>query len=320
MREQNIEQLFKETFSNFEADVNPNAWANISQQLQTPVPSPEAAGNAASAGKSMGLWGYAGLFVAATAVVVTALVYNSGKESSKENELASNTVQPVVSDAGNSFEPVILSEVNPAVVKNSAPVRQPENNNNNHESVAPVVQQEKETGAVEKQSLESKQEVVPPAVTDKDENNSMEKFQPTPPVAPQASTGKVSINTSFSVEDEQPTENDFDFVHEPVDNGIPHEQQSRSDFSFYIPTVFTPNGDRVNDDLKPMGINFKNFEMTIYDGNSNEIFRSKDIEHKWDGKLKDGSLAPAGTYIYVISVKDLNNVEHPQRGQLLLKR
>ena len=69
-----------------------------------------------------------------------------------------------------------------------------------------------------------------------------------------------------------------------------------------------------------MGLNYKDYSLIIFDLKGNEIFRSNDISNKWDGKLRDGSPAPAGNYTFVISVKDLNNVEHPLRGLVLFKR
>jgi gliding motility-associated-like protein len=322
MKEQNIEQLFRNGLSHFEADVNPAAWSNISAGLQSPVPAQEVAGNAASAGKSIGLWGYAGIFVAATAVVVTAWLYNSSQNSSTETLSITKPVTAVSTDvsAAKISEPVAANEISPVEVKkNSVAEKTSQDNNGSEEKAVTPVMDEK--GAAEKQSSANKPEIVPPVTADKAENNSEEKRgSNNTPVTPQIITDNVTSNSSITFEVVQPAENDFDFEFASVDNGIPHEQQSRADFAFYIPNVITPNGDNVNDDFKPMGLNFKDFELVIYDGNNVEIFRSKDIEHRWDGKLKDGTPAPVGTYIYVISVKDLSNVEHPQRGQLLLKR
>jgi gliding motility-associated-like protein len=321
MKDQNIEQLFKNGFSHFEADVNPNMWTNIQQGLQSPVPAQEVAGNVTSAGKSIGLWGYAGMFVAATAVIVTAWLYNSDKNTSDKITAVTQPAASVISDGGTTkiSEPVAVSEISKVEEKKNSVVEETSvSNTKSEEKTVPPVQEEPVT--VEKQSPENKAEIVPPVTKDNTEDTQPEITEPSSRNTPHISAGNVTVTTSVSVENVQPTENEFDFEFASVDNGIPHEQQSRSDFSFYIPTVFTPNGDRVNDDFKPMGLNFKDFEMVIYDANNVEVFRSKDIEHRWDGKLKNGVPAPAGTYIYVISVKDLSNIEHPQRGQLLLKR
>ena len=79
MKEQNIEQLFKNSFSNFDADVNPNAWANISQGLQTPV-APQHSLNGSHAGKPAGMLGKISVsnvisFIVITAAIVGAAIY-----------------------------------------------------------------------------------------------------------------------------------------------------------------------------------------------------------------------------------------------------
>jgi len=76
----------------------------------------------------------------------------------------------------------------------------------------------------------------------------------------------------------------------------------------------------VNEYFTPMGLNFKEYELTIFDRSGHEIFKSKDIAYKWDGKLRDGNPAPVDVYVYVINVKDLNNQVHPYTGSITLKR
>lgn len=320
MKEQNIEQLLRSKFSGFEADVNPNAWTNIMHGLQSPVPSSEVAGNAASAGKTIGLWGYAGLFIAVSAVVITAMIYNSDNNSADEIAVVSNSVPAAITEATNISEPVVLNEISPAVVNNS-PAEKPSINNSGKQELTPAaVQEKKEPAPAEIKNNENTPAVVAPAEPKISENPVAEKAAEPKPVASENKLDEATVGVPVTSDISQPLENDFTLLTEPYDNNAPREQESRSDFNFYIPTVFSPNGDMVNDDFKPMGLNFKDYELVIYDGKSNEIFRSKDIDHKWDGKLKDGSLAPSGVYACVISVKDLNNVEHPYRGQLLLKR
>ncbi|HLG36225.1 MAG TPA: gliding motility-associated C-terminal domain-containing protein [Bacteroidia bacterium] len=321
MEAKNIEQLFKNEFSNFEADVNPNAWTSIQHGLQSPVPMQEVAGNAASGGKAIGLWGYAGLFVAATAVVITAWIYYTDIKSPDEIASVTHSAPAIAGDvkAENSFEPIVLSEISPAVVKNSS-VEKHSADNTVKQELVPAVQEKNETVPEEIKNSDNTPAAVTPVVSDNTENTVTENTVEPKTVVTESNSVPITKDAPVISINTQSSSLDFDFVNEPIDNGAPREQESRSDFTFYIPTVFTPNGDRVNDDFKPMGLNFRDYELVIYDGKSSEIFRSKDIEHKWDGKLKDGTLASAGVYVYVISVKDLNNVEHPQRGQLLLKR
>ena len=310
MREQNLEKLFRDTFSNFEADVNPNAWANISQQLQPPVPSP---GTSPAAG-NFGYWKYAALFLAVTSVVIVAVVYSPEKNSVTENNPGSSS-EKIVSITLTPPPPIqetLISE-NPASVK-EIPVEEKTQGTeqkgaeqysaieNNADEV------KKETQPVEKNHAEvsstpsnaNAQEVLP----------SVEKTT-APPI-------DIALENSTVVNNNPESENENGLLVEPEQNTAPYEQEARSDFALFIPNTFTPNGDDMNEQWKVFALQFKDFELIIFDQRGNEVFRSMDIENGWDGKLKGGSLAPAGVYTYVINIKDLNNVERTQRGLVTL--
>lgn len=68
---------------------------------------------------------------------------------------------------------------------------------------------------------------------------------------------------------------------------------------FYIPNVFTPNGDGINDTyyikVKYMSL----YNISIYNRWGQEIFHSTDPTSPWDGTVH-GSPAPAGVYYYII--------------------
>jgi len=71
------------------------------------------------------------------------------------------------------------------------------------------------------------------------------------------------------------------------------------DNSLFIPNVFSPNGDQVNDVFP--GLQFTNdFEVEIYDRWGSQIFKSKNIH--WDGTC-DNKLVLPGVYAYIIRSK-----------------
>lgn len=94
----------------------------------------------------------------------------------------------------------------------------------------------------------------------------------------------------------------------------------RADFSFYVPNVFTPNNDGVNEVFTPMGRSFQDYDLTIYDRWGRIVFRSKDIRFSWDGKLSSGEQAPIGVYIYHIDLRDLDGLKHNFIGNVALIR
>jgi len=69
-----------------------------------------------------------------------------------------------------------------------------------------------------------------------------------------------------------------------------------------IPNAFTPNGDGLNDDFKPIFIGFEptNYRMDIYSKWGQLLFTGIKLGEGWDGTI-NGVLAPHDTYVYVVS-------------------
>gem|GEM_PF-4802624 len=67
----------------------------------------------------------------------------------------------------------------------------------------------------------------------------------------------------------------------------------------YIPDIFSPNADLVNDIFVPKGKYIQRFEMKIYDRWGEMIFLTKQLEEGWNGVYR-GKHAVSGTYGYVI--------------------
>lgn len=79
-----------------------------------------------------------------------------------------------------------------------------------------------------------------------------------------------------------------------------------------VPNVFTPNGDNANDYFKiySEAENIADYEMTIYNRWGELIFKTNDINAKWDGKFKGKEIAE-GVYFcsLQLSVNCLGNNE-----------
>ncbi len=71
-----------------------------------------------------------------------------------------------------------------------------------------------------------------------------------------------------------------------------------------IPNTFTPNGDGVNDKWNIKNINsFPNCTVQVFDRWGQNVYSSIGYELPWDGTYKTSAL-PAGTYYYVINLKN----------------
>jgi gliding motility-associated-like protein len=76
-----------------------------------------------------------------------------------------------------------------------------------------------------------------------------------------------------------------------------------SDGSVYVPNVFTPNGDQVNDVFRAYGAESGQFSLSVFNRWGQEIWRSTDPTLHWDGR-EDGSEVPDGTYTYMLEFED----------------
>lgn len=82
------------------------------------------------------------------------------------------------------------------------------------------------------------------------------------------------------------------------------------DVAPFIPNVFTPNGDGINDLFMP------GFDLQIIDRNGLLLYRGTT---GWDGNYQ-GRLMDPDTYFYLLHYTDRNNIEHTRKGYITLIR
>ena len=75
-----------------------------------------------------------------------------------------------------------------------------------------------------------------------------------------------------------------------------------------MPNAFTPNGDGLNDLLRPIGVTgMANFSLTVFGLNGSTIYTSSDpFSTGWDGRYYSGVPAPAGLYTVYIHFRTVN--------------
>jgi gliding motility-associated-like protein len=88
-------------------------------------------------------------------------------------------------------------------------------------------------------------------------------------------------------------------------------------FSIYVPDVFTPNGDGVNDVFTAKGYGFTKFHMDIFDEWGELIFSSNDIAKGWDG-FKSRKLSQQDVYVWKIAVTDNKGKQKEFTGHVSL--
>lgn len=88
----------------------------------------------------------------------------------------------------------------------------------------------------------------------------------------------------------------------------------------YVPTAFTPNGDGRNDKFKiiPVGITEISF-FKIMNRWGQVIYSSKNASSGWDGTI-NGTPQPAGTYVWMVAGKTMDNRTMQKQGTVVLIR
>jgi gliding motility-associated-like protein len=90
--------------------------------------------------------------------------------------------------------------------------------------------------------------------------------------------------------------------------------------AIYVPNAFTPNGDGKNDRFRfiPVGMKEVNY-FRVFNRYGQLVYSSNNTQPGWDGKL-NGKLQPAGTYVWMVSGRDYNDIIQTQRGTVVLVR
>jgi gliding motility-associated-like protein len=82
----------------------------------------------------------------------------------------------------------------------------------------------------------------------------------------------------------------------------------------FVPNVFTPNGDGVNDVFKVYGRGFRKFKLMVFDRWGEKLFETTNPNEGWNGTYKGQPMPPA-VYVYLIDVDFLSGITPPEYYQ-----
>lgn len=92
------------------------------------------------------------------------------------------------------------------------------------------------------------------------------------------------------------------------------------DYLMHIPTAFSPNNDRLNEEYKVVVSEYLlNFSLKIYNRWGEVIFVGDNENRAWDGTYK-GKKVPAGQYLYTIETRDIFRQLHHYNGTIVVLR
>jgi len=88
----------------------------------------------------------------------------------------------------------------------------------------------------------------------------------------------------------------------------------------YVPTGFTPNGDRMNDKFKAILLgDIQFFELTVYNRFGHVVFKTSDTDSGWDGTI-GGVKQDPGTYVWMCRYQLAGETEQLAKGTVVLIR
>ena len=88
----------------------------------------------------------------------------------------------------------------------------------------------------------------------------------------------------------------------------------------FVPSAFTPDGDGLNDWLRPVAAGIKDIDyFNVYDRWGKLVFSTRVNGQGWDGTL-NGRLQPTGTFVWVLKATDYNGGPYFAKGVTTLIR
>ncbi|MBL7962698.1 MAG: gliding motility-associated C-terminal domain-containing protein [Flavobacteriales bacterium] len=305
-QEQGLSELLQDRFAGHEADVDPGVWEAISQQIG------HTAVGGAAAGTSVWTWVAAGLGAAA---VVGGVFWMA--EPSTPAPVAPETVERVTLKEDDTQE--VTSSV--AAPFTGSPA------STNTQQVASSSPGLADKGASTKgQAAPDGTEDVrtPPAIEGSPE--------PAPPTTDLAQPEGEQVVARLVGEMTREVEKRPVVAQDPHDPKVVENTQedpevlpdpaitASPELQIYLPNVFTPNGDGVNDSYEPQGGGMERVKIRVYSLLNNELVFFSEGLKPWNGNDLSGTPCPAGHYIYAIEVIGADERVHSKGQTVLLIR
>jgi gliding motility-associated-like protein len=88
----------------------------------------------------------------------------------------------------------------------------------------------------------------------------------------------------------------------------------------FVPTIFTPNGDGVNDVLVPIAVGFKQFDyFAVYNRYGQQVFFTKQLRQGWNGIYKNKEQG-IDTYVWQVQGTDYTGKKVFKKGTVVLAK
>lgn len=318
-----IEELFKQAFENYEADAGSNAW----QAIQSKMAAESAAASSASAATTATTatsTSWVATAIVATVISATAIggyfffndtaekikgkdkpfevkekiEFNKKENKSNQTEISSSTNtnkdnSPKVEN--NSVGAVADEEINEKTTTLSSNA----NNSKSESTKATVVEEQKASNRSENKESDDNLTNNNTEIVEKSEPEELTTTE----TADKNEKTKPNNNTADKVEEKSTTTPPSQTNSTEAETNEETNKEKVTPPKFInLPNVFSPDNDGVNDELKMTIENFDEYHIQIFNRSGQMVFESYDINNRWKGDLPNGSIAPVGYYSYQILI------------------
>jgi gliding motility-associated-like protein len=87
--------------------------------------------------------------------------------------------------------------------------------------------------------------------------------------------------------------------------------------SFYVPNVFSPNGDNYNDIFYVRATSIKSLKLIIYDRWGEKLFETTDVNTGWDGTFR-GKMLDDGVFVWYVEAEMNSGTIYKEKGNITL--
>lgn len=277
-----IKELFKSKLEAFESPVDPSLWSAVQSQLPA----------VAAKGLSVAAKVIIGLSSAAVVSTVALVALNSNtdekKEPKKESiELSSNDKIDDQVISSENTESKVLSNQETSESSSLSNIASDKNLNTEDkadEELEPLVMQWPIQLDQERLTQEDQLTPDPNQERTTESNTKVDRVN--------------EDNTSEAKTDEQLEEENSTTSQA---SSLPAVQK------LVLPDIFTPNGDKRNDELFIVSTGLKDFSLVVLDSRNQVVYKTNDPEFKWNGFDLYGNPVPDGDYMYIVTALDEYN-------------
>lgn len=296
-----LRETLQEKFQGHEVGVDPSAWAQISSQL----------GHAGAVGGTIGA-GWIAAGVAVVALTAGVFLWQGGTEA---EEVAPATPRVELAQEPSVEAPLPTSE---EAAMPATEVQEP----HQAEVPAPPAKDVKAKGNTEAPRTERKEVAAEQAVGTESEGtteapastaDTTPAQQPEevamPPAGP-AGTGNAASSVPENKEVGAPAKEEKPILAPGPEGERDKEQRMVDPFGettaqkrVFIPNVFTPQGDGINDLLEIVASDYESVDVKVFSTkNGTLVFHTNDLNEQWDGRLPNGNNADEGHYQCIVRV------------------